>query len=232
MTDTENCMATLEDKIIATEKVIVEVLESADPQHVRVAWTGGKDSTVVLFLWRHILQHHRITPVRAINLDTGCKFQEVLAFRDDMAKQWNIDLHIAVPQIELETYPVADDVLSCCRDLKVEPLLRAVRDTETSHLLTGIRRDEHPDRVGRVPFEPRHNPDHVMVNPILEWTEMDIWAFHTRFGLPHCSLYDSGYRSLGCEPCTASPGRGEGERGGRDQKKEESMKQLISMGYF
>ena len=34
-----------------------------------------------------------------------------------------------------------------------------------------------------------------MINPILEWTEVDIWAFHDRFGLPHCELYDEGYRS-------------------------------------
>lgn len=225
-------MISLDDKIRATEQILAELLKETGGSGVRVAWTGGKDSTVVLFIWRALLEHHGKLPPKAINLDTGCKFPEVMAFRDRMVAEWGIDLSVARPTVELEGYPLAEDVVSCCRDLKVEPLKAAVRETETSHLLTGIRRDEHPDRKDRQSFEPRTDPDHVMVNPILDWTETDIWAFHDRFGLPHCELYDQGYRSLGCRPCTALPGTGAGERSGRDQAKEDNMKTLTSMGYF
>ncbi|MDC0336536.1 phosphoadenosine phosphosulfate reductase family protein, partial [Pseudodesulfovibrio sp.] len=113
-----------------------------------------------------------------------------------------------------------------------EPLKTAIRDTGVTYLLTGIRRDEHPDRANRELTEERDDPAHVMVNPILDWTETDIWAFHARYNLPHCELYDQGYRSLGCQPCTDKPGEGEGERAGRDQGKEKSMKTLTSLGYF
>lgn len=223
---------TLDEKIAATETLLMELLKSVDPALVRVAWTGGKDSTVVLFIWKALLDHHGLGPVRAINLDTGCKFPEVMAFRDRMTAEWGIDLHIARPAIELSDYPLAENAVTCCRDLKVEPLKQAIRDTAATHLLTGIRRDEHPDRAGRLPSEDRHDPEHVMVNPILDWTETDIWAFHARFSLPHCTLYDAGYRSLGCRPCTAKPGAGEGERSGRDSAKEEVMQTLTSLGYF
>lgn len=223
---------TLDEKIAATETLLAELLESVDPALVRVAWTGGKDSTVVLFIWKALLDHRGLGPIRAINLDTGCKFPEVLDFRDRMAAEWGVELHIARPEVKIADYPLAEDVVTCCRDLKVEPLKQAIRDTGATHLLTGIRRDEHPDRAGRLPAEERHDPPHLMINPILDWTETDIWAFHDQFSLPHCPLYDVGYRSLGCRPCTAKPGVGEGERSGRDSTKEEVMQTLTSLGYF
>lgn len=224
--------STLDEKITATEAVLTGVLTAASADSVRVAWTGGKDSTVVLFIWKALLEHHGAGPVHAINLDTGCKFPEVLAFRDLLVRQWGVDLHVASPEMDLADYPVARDHVCCCRDLKVGPLKAAIRETGATHLLTGIRRDEHPDRAGRQVMEPRTDPEHTMVNPILDWTETDIWAFHARFDLPHCELYDQGYRSLGCRPCTARPGAGEGERAGRDQAKEASLKTLTSLGYF
>ncbi len=223
---------TLEDKISATESALAEILESAGSEQVRVAWTGGKDSTVALYVWKMLVDHYGLGPARVINLDTGCKFPEIIAFRDRLVAEWELDLYVAEPKINIASYPLAQDVVTCCRDLKVEPLKRAIRDTGATHLLTGIRRDEHPDRSGRTLIEERNDPPHVMVNPILDWTETDIWAFHARFDLPYCGLYDLGYRSLGCQPCTAKPGAGQGERSGREASKEAVMETLTSLGYF
>jgi len=225
-------METLEDKLRQTEGLLTEVMAVADPKTVRVAWTGGKDSTVVLFIWKALLDHHGAGPVRAINLDTGCKFPEVMAFRDALVSEWGVELHVARSSINIDMYPLAEEVESCCKDLKVVPLKKAMVETKATHLITGIRRDEHPDRAGRLALEERSDPDHVMVNPILEWTETDIWAFHDRFNLSHCELYDVGYRSLGCQPCTEKPGLSGGERDGRSKAKEKIMKNLTSLGYF
>jgi len=224
--------STLDDRIRDTEAILTKLMKAVDPSGIRVAWTGGKDSTVVLYIWKALLNHHGITPLRAINLDTGCKFPEIIVFRDRIVAEWGVDLHVARPDVDLSGYPLARDAISCCRDLKVAPLKKAVRETGTTHLLTGIRRDEHPDREHRQPMEERDEPPHVMVNPILDWTESDIWAFHASFGLPHCELYDQGYRSLGCQPCTEKPMKSGRERSGRDQAKERSLKTLTSLGYF
>ncbi|WP_285906602.1 phosphoadenosine phosphosulfate reductase family protein [Pseudodesulfovibrio pelocollis] len=225
-------MPVLDHAIRAAEGLLTGLLGEADPARVRVAWTGGKDSTVALFLWRAVLAHHGLGPARAITVDTGHKFPEIIAFRDRLAREWRVDLHVARPTGQVGDHRVARDVVACCRALKIEPLGRALCETGTSHLISGIRRDEHPDRNDRASIEVRHDPPHIMVNLLLDWTETDIWAFHAQFGLPHCPLYDQGYRSLGCRPCTAAPGTGQGERGGRDQAKERVMRTLTGLGYF
>ena len=227
-----NTTPSLADRVLASETLLLALLRCASPERVRVAWTGGKDSTVVLFLWKTVLEHRGLGPVRAISLDTGCKFPEILTFRDRLAAGWGVDLHVARPGPEAAACPLARDAVECCRLRKIEPLKRALAATGTSHLLTGLRRDEHPDRAGRRSLEPRLDPDHTLVNPILDWTESEVWAFHDRFGLDRCSLYDQGYRSLGCRPCTAPAGTDQDERAGRSQGKEAALATLTSLGYF
>lgn len=193
-----------------------------------VAWTGGKDSTVVLFLWRQIVREQTpVAPVRAVNVDTGCKFAAVLTFRDQVTKAWDIDLHIISPGIDLNSYPLAADPLSCCQALKILPLTQAIAQFQIPALLTGVRTDEHRQR--EIDWLEKH-PDHFRVAPILEWSELDIWTFLVRENIPWCPLYDQGYRSLGCRPCTTRSVHG--ERSGRDGRKEEQMGQLRSLGYF
>lgn len=190
---------------------MVEVLERFGPE-AAVGWTGGKDSTVVLALWRAVLREHGCSaPVRVLNLDTGCKFPEVLDFRDHLAREWNLEMHVARPEVELAGYPLAVDPVACCGDLKIRPLNEAVARLEIPALLTGVRADENPDRADR-PWLDDHG-DHVRALPILEWTELDIWTFMVRESIPWCTLYDQGYRSLGCMPCTVRSARG--ERSGR-----------------
>ena len=220
--------ATLDGKIGRSMERMREALDRFGPD-VSVGWTGGKDSTVVLALWREMLRDAgHGGRVRALNLDTGCKFPEVLAFRDRIAREWDIDVTIVRPGIDLARYPLAVDPVRCCGDLKIRPLGEAVARQGIKALLTGVRADENPDRAHRPWFE--DHGDHVRILPILEWTELDVWTFHVREGIPWCPLYDQGYRSLGCIPCTSRSGRG--ERSGRDAAKEERMEQLRSLGYF
>ena len=196
---------------------------------VAVGWTGGKDSTVVLALWRDVLREAGGGEAPfAINLDTGCKFPEVLAFRDRLAREWGVDVTVVRPEVDLARYPLAADPVQCCGELKIRPLNEAISRLKIPALLTGVRADENPDRAHRPWFE--DHGDHVRILPILEWTELDVWTFLVREGIPWCPLYDHGYRSLGCVPCTSRSGRG--ERSGRDAAKEERMEQLRSLGYF
>lgn len=237
--------APLSDKLARSSEVLAAVLADSPPARVAVAYTGGKDSGVALFLWRQALERAGLAPLRAISIDTGVKFAQVMDLRDRVCADWSVALTIARPQFglpgaDLSTYPVAVDKLTCCRDLKILPLCRALADTDTRALLTGIRRDEHPSRHDRPYAELRAStvsaegtcPEHWQVNPLLDWTEMDIWAFITGEGLPYCELYHEGYRSLGCVPCTRPARTDSDERAGRDPDKERQLETLKSLGYF
>jgi len=220
-------MHSLQDKLATTWQLLKSLAAKHDPARIAVAWTAGKDSTVVLDLWRDVLG----SPVTAINLDTGCKFPEILALRDRLAGEWGVTLHVARPLPEDIPAVTAADKLACCGALKVRPLRRLMAALGIDVLLTGIRADENPSRTGLTHLEQREG--YAQANPILDWTEMDVWAHTTAHGLPYCTLYDQGYRSLGCVPCTARvSGAGQGEREGRDQEKEARMAELRALGYF
>ena len=228
----EQIILTLQDKIALTRKYIEQVYARFGHHKVAVAWTGGKDSTTVLWLWKNFLKEKNVSAKpRALNLDTGLKFPEIIDFRDRIQASWQIELIIARPEKNLSSYPVARNKVACCQDLKILPLKKAVKAHAWAALLTGLRFDEHPSREKREYFEQKKDPDYVQVNPILHWQEMDIWSYIMQESLPYCPLYDQGYRSLGCQPCTHLPA-GEAERSGRDREKEEQLSLLHSLGYF
>jgi len=222
----------LQEKVKLTREIFKRILSFAQHKNIYVAWTGGKDSTVTLYLWVRFLEEKGfIGKPGAINLDTGLKFPEIISFRDQIAGRWAIDLHVMKPDIDITGYAVAKDKVACCRDLKVKPLKQAVQEQRVEVLITGIRKDEHPARGNREEVEEKSDPSYLQANPILHWTEMDIWSYIIQQNLPYCDLYEQGYTSLGCMPCTRRA-TGEGERSGRAGEKEESLDVLRSLGYF
>jgi len=229
-------MPSLEEKCAATRGLLEALLTRHDPSRIAVAWTGGKDSTVVLHLWREVVAGNAACAgqsgirVFAVNLDTGYKFPEILTFRDRMASAWDVTLHVIRPESADIPVVAAEDHMACCRALKITPLRRAVERLGITALLTGVRADENPSRTDLAELEGREG--YVQVNPILAWTEMDVWAYTMARGLPYCALYDQGYRSLGCMPCTKKAAPDQAERAGRDQEKEARMAELHALGYF
>ncbi len=227
---------TLEDKVQQAFDRLDQI-KAVATHPAAVAWTGGKDSTVALDIWKRYLQERKPDQrILAINLDTGHKFPEICRFRDMLAQDWDLDLHILRPGPDAEEVPLAADPLVCCNVRKILPLKKGLRELQIKLLLSGLRRDEHPDRAQRAWCEERNDPQHSFMHPVLEFTEMDIWAYITSRNLPYCELYTQGYRSLGCAPCTAAPGAdlqpAASERSGRAQNKEGALSQLRSMGYF
>jgi phosphoadenosine phosphosulfate reductase len=221
--------ASLNEKITKSHEVLKEALERYDGS-IALAWTGGKDSTTTLHLVRELCKGKVHIPV--LNIDTSVKFKEIYDFRDHLAKEWRLNLVIERNDEALKTIKIAENKEECCMRLKADVIAQAIKKYGWQALITGMRWDEQPGRENETYFSPRTNPDHVRVHPILHFTELDIWHYIKEHNVPYCVLYQRGYRSLGCEPCTKLGGSSGPERAGRDQNKEEIMKRLRAMGYF
>ena len=219
----------LAEKTRHARALLREALERHSADRVAVAFTGGKDSTLALFLWRQtLLDASANMPALALNLDTGVKFPEVLDFRDQLVRIWRVQLHTARPQGART--PVAVDKAACCKERKITPLLAAIAELGLSLLITGIRSDEHPSRAV-LPFL-EHCAGHDRLHPLLAFSEMDVWAAIQEHGLPWSPLYEQGYRSLCCVPCTELSSKDGNERSGRAPQKESLMGDLRALGYF
>jgi phosphoadenosine phosphosulfate reductase len=221
--------ASLTEKTRHALELLRDALKGHHASRVAVAFTGGKDSTLALFLWcRTLLEASAESSPLALNLDTGVKFPEVLEFRDRIIRDWGARLHIARPRNAQA--PVALDKAACCRERKIEPLLAAIQELGVTLLITGIRADEHPSRAA-LPFL-EQCAGHSRLHPLLAFSEMDVWAAIQEHKLPWAPLYERGYRSLGCVPCTELPRADGSERSGRAGQKEAIMDDLRALGYF
>ncbi|MBE0428557.1 MAG: phosphoadenosine phosphosulfate reductase family protein [Thermoleophilia bacterium] len=221
---------TLEQKEEKSIDVLKNALERFDGR-IATTFTGGKDSLTVLHLLKRVGDGKVKVPV--LNLDTTVKFRKVIEFRDHMAREWDLDLVIATNHEGLKKINIAVDHEECCLVMKAQAIDMAMEKHEWKALVTGVRWDEQPARITEEYFSER--PGHTRVQPILHFSELDIWSYIDKYQLPYCELYDQGYRSLGCEPCTVKSvrPRGDGpEREGRAQEKEQIMAQLRDLGYF
>ena len=191
----------------------------------------GQAVRILRLCWRSVLGQGDIChPPQAVSIDTGLKFPEIIAFRDHLASVWGVNLHIIRPLLEIDKYPVGVNKIECCKKLKIEPLKKFLAQAGITALITGLRRDEHENRAEREYLEQRTHPEYSQVNALLDFSEMDVWAYTTSQALPFCELYEHGYRSLGCMPCTR---RSESnERSGRSKGKEAQLEVLHGLGYF
>ena len=166
----------------------------------------------------------RIRPdVPVLFLETGFHFAETLAFKRGLTEL--LDLNVVeltgehTPDTQREAFGprlYERDPERCCQINKVEPMLEALRGREA--WVTAFRRDSSPTRAA-APIVDRYELEPgswiVKVNPVATWTRRDTWAYLKEHELPHNPLYDLGYASIGCAPCTRLSLPGEHEREGR-----------------
>lgn len=212
----------LEEKEGYAKNAIVDALKKA--KNPFVAFTGGKDSLVVLHLLKSTAK-----PFKVVQIDTSVKFPEIIDFISKMERLWNLEIIRVKNKDALKKITIAKDKMECCNLLKAVPLNDAIEKYGIDYLFTGVRWDEQKERKKELFFSERIK--HVRVQPILHFTEKDIWNYIKKYNLPYCSLYARGYRSIGCVPCTILSGKGD-ERSGRSIEKEKLMKQLRRLGYF
>jgi phosphoadenosine phosphosulfate reductase len=102
----------------------------------------------------------------------------------------------------------------CCKVRKVEPLNIALRTVDA--WICGLRREQSVTRVDvkKVEVDTVHN-NILKINPLIDWTEKDVWDYIRRNDVPYNALHDKNYPSIGCAPCTRAIKPGEDIRAGR-----------------
>lgn len=144
-------------------------------------------------------------------------FNETHKYKDYISKKWR--LHLRTYNAPLVTNESGKknlyetDVEKCCTYYKVEPTKQAIKDLGLKAWISGLRNTEGHTREFLEEVEERNGL--IKINPILNWTEADVWLYHSLNYIPPHPLYGEGYRSLGCKPCS-KPYTKE-ERGGRWQ---------------
>ncbi|MFC1992472.1 sulfate adenylyltransferase subunit CysD [Chloroflexota bacterium] len=200
----------------------------AEFKNPAVLWSTGKDSTTMLWLcYKAFLGK---IPFPVIHIDTGYKFNEMYKFRDEVAKEWGLDLLIARNEDGIAAgCDPKEGKFECCTRLKTEALKKCLEEHGFDALILAIRRDEHGIRAKERYFSPRDEKfkwdyrdqplemwdqfqglvgegAHMRVHPILHWRELDVWEYVKKEGILTNPMYfarnGKRYRSLGCEPCT------------------------------
>lgn len=158
--------------------------------------------------------------VHIFNLETGYQFPETLELRERIKSRYGIEVEFVRPETTVAEYEAEHGgplyrirPNQCCHDRKVLPLRRAVVGFDA--WISAIRRDQTQDRAAASVVQWDAKFGLVKINPLLNWTRKDVWAFVTRHDVPYNPLHDRGYPSIGCWPCTQPVADGDDERAGR-----------------
>lgn len=224
---------TLDQKIEKAKKIIKQASQKWKPEEIAIAWTGGKDSTVVLHLVKETF--NGTVPFKVFFNDSTLEFSEIYDFVKKLKKSWNLNLlwikHL--PE-DIKAYHKTKDKemkMEIMRIAKINAINYALSEYKIKAFISGIRLDEHEARSKEKYFSPRST--HTRVHPILDFSLDDIWDYIKKFKVPYVSLYDKGYKSLGEAPFTKPVKNSKApERAGREATKEKTMERLRKLGYW
>ena len=201
----------------------------ADPVEQALAvlrWAGetfGDDFAVTSSMADGLLSHLASRAVPGVNvvfLDTGYHFAETIGTRDWVSGVMPITLVNVTPEHSVAEQDAEHgaklhdrDPDLCCSMRKVQPLARTLAGFTAWG--SGIRRDESPTRAGTRLVDWDAKRGMVKVNPLAAWTQDDVDTYITEHRVPVNPLFELGYGSIGCAPCTRPVAPGEDPRAGR-----------------
>ena len=164
------------------------------------------------------------SPAKIFTLDTGRLFPETLDLLDLTNKRYNVNIEVFFPDphsveemvnskgINL-FYESIDNRKLCCHIRKILPMKRALKDIDI--WITGLRAEQSVTRHGLSMVSWDENFGLIKVNPLINWTEEDVWQVIKEHDIPYNPLHDKGYPSIGCQPCTRAVAPGDDIRSGR-----------------
>jgi phosphoadenosine phosphosulfate reductase len=208
--------ASTEDRIATAQALITEEI-AKHPRDLVLTNSFQAEDMVVLHIARQL-----VPDLPVVFLETGYHFAEIYEYRDRMAREWKLNLINVLPEITVAEQESQFGILNqtdasrCCGIRKVKPLFGALESYAL--WLTGLRREQAKSRASLHEVDNFTLPSGKTIrkiSPLTEWTAKDVWAYAGRHEIPLIDLYDKGYTSIGCEPCTSLPTDPNDPRSGR-----------------
>ena len=217
MSLTLNTLNPQQIEALDVEQLLDSVLRGSNTERACLTCSFQAEDIIVLDFLRE-----RLPQIPVLFLETGYHFAETYDFRDRLAADWKLNLMNVLPE---KTVPEQEaergllyqkDPTACCQLRKVAPLMKALEPFDV--WFTGLRREQSPTRVNLKKVERHRLPTGktlLKVSPLAAWTWAQVWERTGARHLAYLPLYDAGYPSIGCEPCTALPSDPGNARSGR-----------------
>jgi phosphoadenosine phosphosulfate reductase len=202
---------------LTADQLVAEIVHASNGRGVCITSSFQTEDMVVL----HLLRQH-LPDVPVIFLETGYHFAALLDYRDRLTHDWKLNLINALPLTSVSEHEAQFGLLhvinptQCCQIRKVQPLMRSLEPF--AWWFTGLRREQSPTRASLKKVERHRLPngkEMKKISILADWTWDRIENYAREHDIPRLSLYDGGYTSIGCEPCTARPLAGADPRSGR-----------------
>jgi len=167
----------------------------------------------------------KIAPdTKIFTLDTGRLFYETYELIEKTSLRYKFKMEIFFPDSEKVQQMVAQKGINlfyqsvenrkeCCHIRKIEPLKRAFKGLDV--WICGLRKDQSTTRTQNQMIEWDEANGLIKLNPLIDWTEKQVWDYIKQNNVPYNTLHDNGYPSIGCQPCTREVFPGEDVRAGR-----------------
>lgn len=165
-----------------------------------------------------------VPSISIITLDTGRLHEETYQLLAKTQERYRIALSVIYPDAEDLTkyvkhqgingfYDSVESRKACCRIRKTDPLKRALANADA--WITGLRSGQSVTRT-ETPVSSWDDYFRVQkYNPLIEWTEQEVWQYIEANQVPVNELHKRGFPSIGCAPCTRAITQGEDIRAGR-----------------
>jgi phosphoadenosine phosphosulfate reductase len=192
-------------------------LETQSAQRACFTCSFQAEDVIVLHLLRK-----RLPDIPVLFLETGYHFPQTYEFRDQLTRDWELNLVNVLPKQTVQTQESTfgilyrEDPTKCCQLRKVDPLLEALEPFDI--WFTGLRREQSVTRKNLKKAEFHRLPvgkTLTKVSPLADWTWAQVWQYTGAHKLNYLPQYDEGYLSIGCQPCTALPEDPNNPRSGR-----------------
>ena len=203
----------------STPQEILEYFIKNSDENIALSSSFGAEDQVITDMMLNIDKN-----VNIFSLDTGRLPYETYSVMDSTNLKYGIKVNVYFPNDnDVENlyktqgingfYESIQNRKDCCYVRKIAPLKRALKGLDI--WVTGLRASQSVTREDMAAFEWDTGNQVIKFNPLINWSEEDVWEYIKKNSVPYNKLHDKGYPSIGCAPCTRAVKEGEDVRSGR-----------------